>query len=119
MIREIILPLFLPSTLSSSEAEAASRQLTASLLQWACSGWSGPEPHDCGERFTSQTTVDLGHRSGGGGLQLRVTARDLGSGRGRGLVAVADIAPGETLLSVPLTRVFTSDVGDGMRTGDP
>ncbi|PNH11517.1 histone H3 [Tetrabaena socialis] len=45
-----------------------------------------------------------------GGGSLRVGVRDLGAGRGRGLVALEDLAPGETLLSVPFPRVFASEV---------
>ncbi|GLC44731.1 hypothetical protein PLESTB_000970800 [Pleodorina starrii] len=106
---------------------AAAAAAAAALLQWACSGWSGPErrahadpdPDDGGPAEASTATGGSGGSgsgfsggfSGGGSgpLELRVVARDLGPGRGRGLVAAVDVAGGETLLSVPLTRVFTSD----------
>jgi hypothetical protein len=38
-----------------------------------------------------------------------VSVQQLPDGRGRGLVAVEDIAADEVILSVPLTRVFMSD----------
>lgn len=34
--------------------------------------------------------------------------QDMGLGRGRGLVASADLGPGQTILRVPLTKVFSS-----------
>lgn len=49
--------------------------------------------------------------------RLKVAVRDLGPGRGRGLQAVADADAGEVLLSVPLTRVFSSEVRCGRLGG--
>ncbi|KXZ52010.1 hypothetical protein GPECTOR_10g1032 [Gonium pectorale] len=66
-------------------AAASSGAPWSELLNWACHGWE--------ERPA----------------ELPVAVRDMGPGRGRALVAQRDMAPGEVLLSVPLTRVFASE----------
>ncbi|KAG2445278.1 hypothetical protein HYH02_008745 [Chlamydomonas schloesseri] len=74
----------------------------SAVLQWACQGWEGPELDD-----------DDDNGAGGGSSNssrgLAVGVRDLGAGRGRGLVALRDVGPGETLLSVSMDRVFCSE----------
>ncbi len=67
------------------------------VLQWACEGWEGAGPAQ-------------GPGPGAAAGRLKVAVRELGPGRGRGLQAVADAEAGEVLLSVPLTRVFSSEV---------
>jgi hypothetical protein len=78
------------------------------LLLWACSGWGAADDDGDGEGASQRNQSQ--QLQGGRPPRLRVAVRDLGPGRGRGLVAAADVAPGETLLSVPLTRVFASQV---------
>ncbi|GLI70349.1 hypothetical protein VaNZ11_015310 [Volvox africanus] len=121
-----------PSSHTEESPAFSAAASAGALLQWACSGWPEPEyEHDSRRHrstspastsasssdslFTSKSLhPNVGDPANGkengpsAVFPLRVAARDLGPGRGRGLIAISDVAPGEILLSVPLTRVFTS-----------
>ncbi|KAG2439439.1 hypothetical protein HXX76_004795 [Chlamydomonas incerta] len=94
-----------PAPASSPSLNGSELDAGSAVLQWACQGWEGPGLDDDEEGFNSRSS-----RSGvEAQLPLAVGVRDLGEGRGRGLVALRDVGPEETLLSVSMDRVFCSE----------
>lgn len=68
---------------------------------------SQPATHDAYEKLLDWATTSAeGYSGATGGGRRKVEVRELGAGRGRGLVATAEVEPGEVLLAVPFDNLF-------------